>query len=202
MRHKTFISASVVALLTLAACTSNRADDETAGLKERIAEQDALIAEREATIEELRAAPETGPSPAAPFSAEGLTDQLHAHFLDDLPEGFEPGPTPWRDRQVPAGFGADGDRFDTPGAAMVALADAVGGAEGLGSESWEIAVRVLSPEAGDRARGAVLMWGFRDDSVAGTDVRVDLRRDGAGWYVRAAETRDHCWRGVTDGLCV
>lgn len=198
MRRTSLITATMVTLLTLAACTSDR----TVRLEERIAAQEDRIAEQTATIEELRAASEAEPAPAAPFSAEGLTDQLHAYFLDDLPEGFEPGPTRWRDEEVPAGFGADGDRFDTPGAVTVALADAVGNVEVLGSESWEIAARVLSPEGGNRALGAVLMWGFRDDSVAGTDLRVDLRQDGAGWYVRAAETRSRCRRGVSDELCV
>lgn len=201
MRHARLI-VPVVALLAAVACTPGASDEEVARLEARIAAQQEEIAEQEATIEELRAAAENGAAPPAPFTPAALTDQLHAYFLDDLPEEFEPGTTPWRDEAVPAAFTDGGDRFDAPGALMVALAERLGAAEGLGTESWEVALRVLSPEGGRRARGALLLWGFRDDSVAGTDLRVQLRRDSSGWYVRSAETRERCWRGVSDELCV
>ena len=58
--------------------------------------------------------------------------------------------------------------------------------------------------AEDDAIGVILNWGLQDDSVAGHDFRIHMRRDAdGGWMVERLEERFHCARGVTaDGLCI
>lgn len=56
----------------------------------------------------------------------------------------------------------------------------------------------------ERALGVVMDWDWKDDSVYGADLRVEMRmRDGA-WYVERLERRVHCRRGVSEerGLCI
>ena len=153
-------------------------------------------------------APADDPAPTAeaaqPRTAEGLIDQLRAHLQagqDDLPDEWEPGATEWEAYDVPD---AVQGTYDTPGAVMAALA-AETDASQLGQDQWETTIRVLYDEDDeDLAYGAMLSWGFLDDSVAGRDVRITITRTADGWEPGGAEQRFQCLRGVTDDgeLCV
>lgn len=140
-------------------------------------------------------------------------DQLRTYFLpaEGMPEEWAPGATPWEPMEVPAGFGraaageGTAEAYPTPAALMTAwAAHAVGEEVPLGREVWEATVRVLEEDPEDgRALGALLEWGYFDDSVVGRDTRLDLVRGADGWHVEAAEVRWRCLRGVTDeGLCL
>jgi hypothetical protein len=176
----------------------------------RLAEENLAL---EDEVEQLRAqleedepvAPEVG-EPAPPRTDEGLIDQLRAHFppAEDAPEGWELEATDWYDTDVPQGFGEAEAAFDTPGALVTALAAAVEGATLGGADgAWEVIARVagedgvVAPDA-DEATGALLVFGYLDDSVAGRDLRLHLERGGDGWYVAAAEERLWCQRGATE----
>lgn len=135
-------------------------------------------------------------------TAEALTHQPRAEFPDpeDHPMGWEPGTTEWRETEVPDGFGPGEAAYDRPGELVVAVAGARYG-DWLDLDAWEVTARVLLPEGelpetAHTATGAVLAYGFKDDAVAGTDLRLELARDADGWHVTAAEQRDHCMRGV------
>jgi hypothetical protein len=133
-------------------------------------------------------------------SAEGLHEQLRLRFgPDEVPDGFEPGTTDWRDREPPAELE---ETYDTPGALAFALAAALD-AEVLGADLWETTTRVLHDQSDDdQAYVAVLSWGFADDAVVGRDVRMTITRTDDGWTPGGTEERSHCLRGVDDDLCV
>lgn len=174
-------------------------------------EEDLREAERELERREERSDPDEpgdddpAPGPDAPprqRTAEGLIDQPRASIdPEGLPEGFEPGTTPWESYEFPEPVD---QAFEAPGELALEIAEAVGGANLGGPDGvWETTVRVLMDEDDpDLAYAAVLRWGFLDDAVAGEDVRVTLTRDDEGWRAGGAEHRLHCLRGVTDdGLC-
>lgn len=217
-RHPMAAVALVAVIVAgLAAC--GPAADEAApdARDEQIEQLEAEVAELEAEVERLRAqAPEDGAQdpagdpgvdrPAPPRSPDGLVEQLRTLFPADPDLGFAPAATPWEPTEVPAGFGEGQAAFSTAGELVAALAAELAGG-GLGSDVWEVTARVLFDQAeGDpdaqEATGAVLLWGFLDDSVAGSDHRFDLRRGPDGWFAASAEQRSQCARGVTEGLCV
>ena len=211
-----------VALLA-GGCAAPEEPDDESSLREVQEERDDLQSQLDAAEEELLAAErelerleerldqrdaedetrESGAdAPAQQRTPEGLIDQPRASIdPEDLPEGFEPGTTPWESYDLPEG--ADGV-FERPGDAAFEVAEAISGTNLGGPDgAWETTVRVLLDEDDpDLATAAVLLWGFLDDAVAGEDVRVTLVREGDGWRAGEAERRLHCQRGVTDdGLC-
>jgi hypothetical protein len=178
---------------------------ELAEVRERVDDLEQRTGALEARLADDPSAPrDPATGPARPRTAEGLVDQLRDHVRDRdaLPEGFEPGATAWQPFDVPDEVR---DRYATPGEAVMALAEALDGPQ-LGTEVWETTVRVLPDEDDpDLAHGAVLSWGFLDDSVEGRDVRVTLTRtDDDAWEPGGAEQRFRCLRGVTDDgeLCI
>lgn len=144
---------------------------------------------------------------AREWTAKGLIDQLRLHLRDpeaeaDMPEGWEPGMTAWVPFEVPDEVqGA----HDTPGEVMAGLARGVDAAM-LGYDQWEVTIRVLlDDDDPDLAYGALLGWGFLDDSVVGRDIRITLTRtDDGRWQPGGAEQRQHCRRGVSadQTLCI
>jgi hypothetical protein len=166
-----------------------------------------------------RAMDQPGQTPAGPgagepderdWSAAGLEYQprlsaLRAATPDEM--GWEPGTTPWRPAElaIPPEFtraaAEQGAGFDSPGELLARLGDALGLAGPVGEDTWELSLRVL-PVSEDEATGMILLWGFKDDAVAGGDYRVHLARVDGRWYAERMEQRFHCRRGVTeDGLC-
>jgi hypothetical protein len=96
---------------------------------------------------------------------------------------IDPGGGPWAD---PGALLADTQRFfaaQTPGG--------------------EVSVRLVShdPEAGT-AVGHVRIMNTGDDSVAGTDLRLELGEVDGSWRIVSVEERVHCRRGVSGELCV
>jgi hypothetical protein len=146
-------------------------------------------------------APDLGPDDSRPWSLEGLTHQPRLQELRESvpPElGFTPGTTRWRPLDPPPPTPGQA----TPGSVTSATARLLGMDDQVGSDVWEQTVRVWSGD-GPGAIGVILRWGFQDDSIAGHDVRLHLRRDGDVWTIESAEERHHCRRGVSpDDLCL
>lgn len=195
---------SIVFALLVAVGCSTPSDQQNSESDEATDEAQQGVEERE---EDERAAPkeEAAPEkPAAPlWSEEGLDVQQRVEDLAQQPTR-SPETTPWRDAdfEVPEQLAeADEEGPPTPGALLVELVAALDVGAGLGTEVWEQTIRVMSEE--DRqAVGVVLQWGFKDDSVAGMDLRAHMRQGDGGWYIEALEQRVHCARGVTDGMCL
>jgi hypothetical protein len=213
----------VLVALALAVTACGDGDEDDTELQARVAEveqerdaaearADSLAEENERLEEELgrlRAErddeidgdTDERAEPAPVRTPEGLVDQLRAHLArPDEPEEFEPGTTDWRTFELPGDLE---DAHDSPGAAASALLESLE-AESLGQDVWEATARVLlDPDDQDTAYAAVLSWGWADDATEGRDVRVTLTRtDDGEWEVGGAEAREHCRRGVSDGMCL
>jgi hypothetical protein len=135
------------------------------------------------------------------FEAQPRLEALRERTAE---RGFRPGSTPWRAAEfdLPPRF-TEARLADAP--SPMSLVRGVGDALDWGAETgeglWEQTVRIRHDDE-DRATAAVLQWGYLDDSVAGGDLRLRMRRVDGGWVLEGAEERFHCRRGVTDdGLC-
>ncbi|PMR74288.1 hypothetical protein C1H69_13585 [Billgrantia endophytica] len=116
--------------------------------------------------------------------------------------GFEPGSTAWQEAQrpIPRHLGAGGERHASPGALLQEWMSEADLMASLGQDAWEQTQRIYLED--DTATGIVMQWGFKDDAVLGQDYRLQMRRDTRGWYAEHLETRYHCGRGVSEGLCL
>jgi hypothetical protein len=142
------------------------------------------------------------------WSREGLLaqprmDRRHRQVAQDM--GYAPGTTEWRPARIVlptelVGAGAPGAA--SPGDLLFMLSSRAGWVASLGEDVWEATTRIWM-ESEIRSVGAVLLWGLKDDAVAGHDFRVHMQRDGERWSIERVEERFHCSRGVSEGgLCM
>lgn len=169
---------------------------EVTQLEERLAELIDRLGRLEGTLQsEVTDISETG----SLWDEEGLLWQPRLEELMAARDfGFEPGSSPWDSASVPEGF--RGGRWNSPGDLLFDLVRDLGYDNTLGVHTWEVTTRAFIENG--TAYGAILLWGFQDDAVAGEDMRVTLQEDGSGWYVSGLERRYHCRRGVSEGLCL
>jgi len=177
---------------------------ELAGANTERADLATRLQAQEQRVRELEAGIPARPAPL--WSAEGLADQPR------LPElvarvrefGFTPGTTRWRASAlaIPVQFTRPRSTWRSPGALVAGLVSALNLGEPLGQDAWEITTRVFMPEA-DQASAIIMVWGLKDDSVAGRDFLLVLRQHQGNWYVVEVQERFHCSRGVTaDDICL
>ncbi|MFU8805127.1 MAG: hypothetical protein ACNA8W_15035 [Bradymonadaceae bacterium] len=144
---------------------------------------------------------------ARPWDRDGLEAQpRQAALARDTPEEmeFSPGTTDWRPsvRKLPEPMVSPlPDGPTSPGALLNEVTRELGFGDGLGEEVWEMTTRVWQEDE-DSAVGMILQWGFKDDSVAGSDVRLTMRRSDQTWTIEELEERFHCRRGVSEDLCL
>lgn len=176
------------------------------------AENAALRAELQAEQDRARQLEETvdaliGPRPlwtvdAAVHQPRMVALELHAR---DNELGYAPGATIWREleRPLPPRFTEPGSGFATAADLLAAIVSDLRALGWLGYDVFEVTLRLV-PTAEHEAVAVILQWGLMDDSVAGLDLRLDLAAAERGWLVSAAQQREHCARGVTDGgtLCL
>ena len=112
--------------------------------------------------------------------------------------------TSWRTAEdPPEGFGAGGDRFDSPFATLQALMNFGVQQEGGLPEGQRLVGDVLDVEAAT-ARAWMHLTGTGDDSVAGSEIILVMAKDERGWFVERLTWRDHCRRAVDQAadICV
>ncbi|RNL87628.1 hypothetical protein [Halostreptopolyspora alba] len=110
----------------------------------------------------------------------------------------------WPPAGAPPDLPPEEEAFPSPEEFMAAVADSYAGAaeneQREGDQRFE--VRLLCAPTGEETQGAVLEWGFLDDSVAGADVRLTLVQEAEGWQVAETERRSHCRRGQSGEMCL
>lgn len=163
---------------------------------EKQALEDELQSERARQHDAQEEAVEQLPPSAPLWSREGLEEQprLQEFKAQAGAAGMDPGTTQWRLAEpLPS---ADVTGWDSPGELLIAMASEMTWDEALGRDTWEMTMRILST-AEREAVGMILIWGLKDDAVAGVDYRITLHRDERGWSVARIERREHCRRGLT-----
>ena len=73
----------------------------------------------------------------------------------------------------------------------------------LGQDVWEINSRIEFFDE-NNAEGYIMSYGLFDDSIAGSDIKLTMKRENGFWYIEFAEQREQCSRGVGEngGLCL
>ncbi len=178
--------------------------DEPAAMtaEESVAEEKTIEEETaEGETAEEAVAEESAPSGSVQrWSREGLLEnrRMEEFTATANPDFANPGTTDWREAEVPAAL--RDETFPAPGGALVALQQAVDIDAQLGMDLRELTARAYID--GDEAGGALLLWGFKDDSLAGKDIMVMLEADGDAWRVASMQERFHCVRGTVGELCM
>lgn len=112
--------------------------------------------------------------------------------------------TDWRPAEdPPEGFGPGATRFASPQALLRSLMEYGVRDEGGLAEGMRLQGDILET-GGATAVAWIQVTGMQDDSIAGSEIRLELRNALAGWYVERLTWRDHCRRGVDRdaGLCL
>lgn len=131
------------------------------------------------------------------LTAQPALDRLRERVGSD--RGHAPGTTEWR--SAPMHQEARETRAGSPGRLLQKIALALGDGDFLGSDVWEQTVRVWQSDE-QNAVGVILYWGYKDDSMAGRDLRLTMVLDTNLWRPVELEERFQCRRGVANGLCL
>ena len=113
--------------------------------------------------------------------------------------GYSPGSTLWTPAavEIPTEMAdSAGSTYEDPGSLLMDFAETLGFEHDLGRNVWQLTSRAFID--GDVAVGVIMLWGFKDDSVAGTDYRVHMERSEGRWFITDTEVRHHCWRGLSE----
>ena len=181
---------------------------EAEGALEEGAQDDEPVEGEEASGDDEAAAEAEG-APSVDLGDDGTDEKLeNEKRLEEMQKraeesemGHEPDVTPWRDsrRQIPESLARGGDDLaDSPQALLSAL-----DAEfRMGDEVSDHSTKIQR-EDDSQAVGLIMQWGFKDDSMAGADLRVHMEHGDGGWFVTELEERAYCRRGLSDdGLCL
>lgn len=183
--------------------------------EEEIAEVYSQLEEKEMEIETLSqqsAEEESGefimiPKDQVPRLWEDADAQLWDYLIDDslaIENGWEKGVTNWREwnGEYDQALGTPNQTWEAPGLLMNAWMLDVATSNGLGMDIWEINTRIDFKNA-VKAEGYIMSYGMRDDSVAGSDIKLTMLKENEFWYVEKGEVRYRCSRGVSeDDLCL
>lgn len=206
----------LIGVLVSGCSNTENHQEKVTDLENEIAEVYAQLEEKEMEIETLSqtyAEEEKGefitiPKDQVPLLWKDVDAQLWDYLIDDSlakENGWEKGVTDWREWD--GGFnptlGSANQTWGSPGVLMNAWMLDVGLSNGLGMDVWEINTRVdFSDEV--MAEGYIMSYGMQDDSVAGSDIKLTMLKENDFWYVKKAEVRFRCSRGVSEDedLCL
>ncbi len=119
--------------------------------------------------------------------------------------GWKRGSTNWRkwNGEFDPSLSAPNQSWETPGLLMLAWMTEAETSYWLGQEVWEINTRIeMSDE--NSAKGYILSYGVFDDAIAGSDIKITMKKENGFWYIEDVEERSRCSRGVSEDneLCV
>ena len=186
----------VLLMLLTVSCQAAEDDNREAELEEENQQLRERIGELETQVASMLQ--EDGEQPRA-WSPEGLFHQPEMEQLKILGQeyGFSPGATDWRDSDVELYEEFTGQRGEeTPAELLVSLGHDLPLSASLGRDLWEMTLRIMIED--DKATGAIMFWGLKDDATAGIDYRVSMETEDGLWIVTLVEERYHCRRGVCE----
>jgi len=134
--------------------------------------------------------------------------QLWKYMMDSpfaKENGWEQASTNWRklDGEFDETISSPNQSWQSPGMLMLAFMTDVEVSYFLGQDVWEINSRIEFTDE-NNANGYILSYGWLDDSIAGSDIKLTMKKDNGFWYIEYAEEREQCYRGLdkTKGLCL
>ncbi|WP_026688997.1 hypothetical protein [Alteribacter aurantiacus] len=136
-------------------------------------------------------------NPDHDFYTQFWFSQVQTAMEEEL--GFEPGVTEWQSYE-----GEESERYregESMYSSMGALAlDWVREREMevyMDTEE-ELAIRTYLDHDSGEGKVLILLWGLKDDAVAGSDYLLHLDQSEEVWHLVEVETRHYCRRSVTD----
>ncbi len=113
--------------------------------------------------------------------------------------------TSWRklDDEFDKSLSSPNQAWQNPGKLLLAFMTDVEVSNLLGQDVWEINSRIEFSDD-NNAEGYIMSYGLFDDSIAGSDIKLTMKRENGFWYIESAEEREQCSRGVGEngGLCL
>ncbi|MBE4909941.1 hypothetical protein IMZ08_18045 [Bacillus luteolus] len=203
----------VLLALFLSGCSNNEKvveltqdlDEMSERLEEKESELKALYQQLEETKEQeyIKIPKNEAPKLWSNPDAQIWENVLNFSFAEE--NGWKRGSTNWRkwDGEFDPSLSAPNQSWETPGLLMLAWMTDVEATYWLGQEVWEINTRIeFSDESS--AKGYILSFGFFDDSIDGSDIKITMKKENGFWYIVDVEERSRCSRGLSedDELCL
>jgi hypothetical protein len=113
--------------------------------------------------------------------------------------------TSWKklDYEFDKSLSSPNQTWENPGKLLLAFMTDVEVSNYLGQQIWEINSRIEYLDE-SHALGYIMSYGFFDDSTAGSDIKLEMKKENGFWYIESAEEREHCSRGIGEksGFCL
>lgn len=124
-------------------------------------------------------------------------------FAEEL--GYKQEITNWRkvEDEFDKSLSSPNEAWENPGKLLLAFMTDIEVSNFLGQDIWEVNSRIEFSDE-NNAQGYIMSYGFFDDSIAGSDIKLKMKKENGFWYIESAEEREHCSRGLSEkgGLCL
>lgn len=134
--------------------------------------------------------------------------QLWEYLLDfsmSKENGWLRGTTNWKELEenINPLFKTLNKAWEMPGPLMNAWLSEIQDSYWLGYDVWEITQRIKEIDE-YTVEGYILSYGFKDDAISGSDLKIKMKKEEGYWYIDHIKVRYHCSRNVTKDkdLCV
>ncbi|MCM3636405.1 hypothetical protein M3152_01645 [Sporosarcina luteola] len=117
--------------------------------------------------------------------------------------GYKQEITSWRklEGEFDKSLSTPNQTWENPGKLLLAFMTDVEVSNYLGQEIWEINSRIKFLDE-NNALGYIMSYGLHDDSAAGSDIKLTMKKENGFWYIESAEEREHCSRGIGESFCI
>lgn len=197
----------MASILFLAACSVETIKDERAKIETNVVEVSGTVvhqqpkeAEEQEYIKILK--------DEAPKLWSDADVQLWKYMMDySLAEelGYKQEITNWRkfEGEFDKSLSSQNQTWENPGKLLLAFMTDVEVSNFLGQGVWEVNSRIEFLDE-NSALGYIMSFGLFDDSTAGTDIKLEMKKENGFWYIESVEERDHCSRGIGEksGFCL
>lgn len=124
-------------------------------------------------------------------------------FAEEM--GYTQEITSWRklEAEFDKSLSSPNQTWDNPGKLLLAFMTDLEVSNFLGQGVWEVNSRIKFLDE-NNALGYIMSYGLFDDSTAGTDIKLKMKKENGFWYIQSVEERDHCSRGIGEksGFCL
>ncbi|MCG7344644.1 hypothetical protein MHZ92_10885 [Sporosarcina sp. ACRSL] len=119
--------------------------------------------------------------------------------------GYKQEITNWRkfEDEFDKSLSSPNQTWENPGKLLLAFMTDVEVSNFLGQGIWEVNSRIKFLDE-NNALGYIMSYGFFDDSTAGSDIKLKMKKENGFWYIESAEEREQCSRGIGEksGFCL
>ncbi|WP_251624142.1 hypothetical protein [Sporosarcina luteola] len=197
----------MVSILFLAACSAKNLTDERAKPETSVVEVSGTAVHQQPEGEEEQEYIKILKDDAPKLWSDADV-QLWKYVSDySLSEemGYKQEITSWRklEGEFDKSLSMPNQTWENPGKLLLAFMTDMEVSNFLGQGIWEVNSRIEFLD-GNNALGYIMSYGLYDDSAAGSDIKLKMKKENGFWYIESAEEREHCSRGIGEksGFCI